>query len=365
MSVRPRPEIAHLKPCHHGSIDYAELAAMGISPEEVIDFSVCLNPFPPPEIKKTLNTDTIERYPDSEATEFRYCLAGKLGISPDNILAGSGSTELIRLIALAYFNRGDRVLIPQPTFGEYEIACRIAGADPVLPWRQAVDNITPGVTEIVGFIRQYQPRAIFLCNPNNPTGKYLPRREMEAVLKEIGDGLLIIDEAYINFVDGAEPTLDLRNHGNTVILRSMTKDFALAGLRLGYAVASEDIIRNLRRVRPPWNVNAVAQQAGIVALNNAGYLAKSRRKIKEAREFLAGELEGLGLKPLPTDTHFFLVKVGNARAFHHALLQNRILVRDATSFGLPGHIRISPRTLPECRKLIAVLHELREKGELE
>ncbi len=365
MSLRPRPEIEHLKPCHHGSIDYAELAAMGISPEEVIDFSVCLNPFPPPEIKKALNTATIEQYPDSEATGFRHCLAGKLGISPDNILAGSGTTELIRLIALAYFSPGDSVLIPQPTFGEYEVACRIVGVNPVQPWLKAADDFRPEVTEIVSFIRQCQPRAIFLCNPNNPTGKYLPRREMEAVLEATGDGLLVIDEAYINFVDGAWSAIDLANRGNAVILRSMTKDFALAGLRLGYAVAGEDIIQSLRRVRPPWNVNAVAQEAGIVALNNADYLEKSRLKIKEARDFLVGELERLGLKPLPTDTHFFLVRVANAGAFRHTLLQNRILVRDATSFGLPGHVRISPRTLPECRKLIAAIDELQKKGELE
>lgn len=364
MSLRPRPEIEHLKPCHHGSIDYAELAAMGISPEEVIDFSVCLNPFPPPEIKKALNTVTITRYPDSEATEFRHCLAGKLGISPDNILAGSGTTELIRLIALTYFSSGDSVLIPQPTFGEYEVACRIAGANPVQPWLQAANDFTPEIAEMVSLIRQCQPRAIFLCNPNNPTGKYLPRREMEAVLEVTGDGLLVIDEAYINFVDGAESAIDLVNRGNAVILRSMTKDFALAGLRLGYAVAGEDIIQNLRRVRPPWNVNAVAQKAGVVALNNADYLEKSRLKIKKAREFLVSEFERLGLEPLPTDTHFFLVRVGNAGAFHHALLQNRILIRDGTSFGLPGHVRISPRTLPECRKLIAVIDELQKKGEL-
>jgi histidinol-phosphate aminotransferase len=363
--LRPRPEIEHLKPCPHGSIDYAELAEMGISPDEVIDFSVCLNPFPLPGIKKALNTVTIEQYPDSEVTEFRQCLAEKLRISPDNILAGSGTTELIRLIALAYFRTGDSVLIVEPTFGEYEIACQIAGATPMKQWLKVADNFTLKTEETVNLIRKYRPRGVFICNPNNPTGKYLSRNNIEIIQEAMENELLILDEAYINFVDDSWSGIDLIQRGDVVILRSMTKDYALTGLRLGYAVASQDIIGNLRRVCPPWNVNVIAQKAGIIALRTADYLETSRYKIKEAAKFLVNGLQQLGFHPLKSDTHYFLVKVGNAKSFRTALLKSGILVRDCASFGLPEYVRIAPRTIPECQKLVAAIDKLKKKGLLD
>ncbi len=362
MSLRPRPEIEGLRPAVHGSIDYAEAAAMGLKPDGVIDFSVCLNPFPLPGIKRAVSRAEIGQYPDSEATVFRQRLAEKLGTSVENVLAGSGTTELIRLIALAYFRPGDRVLIPQPTFSEYEVACRISGAEPVLqPRMKAADAFSLDTEETADLARKYRPRAIFICNPNNPTGRYLSREKIEALLEAAGESLLVLDEAYISFIDDAWPAIGLAKRENVVVLRSMTKDYALAGLRLGYALAHREVIANLRRVRPPWNVNVFAQEAGLAALSSAGHLEKSRRKIQEAREFLVAELERLGLKALPAETHFFLVKAGDAGAFRRALLRDGILVRDCASFGLPGYVRISPRTLPECRKLINAIHRWRQK----
>jgi histidinol-phosphate aminotransferase len=172
------------------------------------------------------------------------------------------------------------------------------------------------------------------------------------------DSLVILDEAYIAFTEKAWSSQDLVNHGHVVILRSMTKDYALAGLRLGYAIAAEPIISVLKRVRPPWNVNALAQKAGTLALNADSYLKECSSKIREAKDFLIKELERLGLSPLPSQTNFFLVRVGNATAFKQALLKKGILVRDCTSFGLPQYIRLAPRTLPECQKLIESIKEV-------
>jgi len=337
---------------------------MGITPEEVLDFSVCSNPFlPPPGVKKILNTIAIEQYPDSEATEFRQQLSEKLGVSTDSILAGSGTTELIRLIALAYFRPEDGVLILEPTYGEYEVACQIAGAKPVKQWGRAEDNFAPRLGETVNLIRQYRPRAVFICNPNNPTGKYLSKQEVEMILATGKDTLLILDEAYITFVDNSWSAIELISRGNVIILRSMTKNYALAGLRLGYAIANQEIINSLHRVCPPWNVNIVAQRAGTTALEDMDYLKRSKRKIKQAKQFLVDELCRLGFPPLPSDTNFFLVKVGNAKGFRSALLKYGILVRDCASFGLPEYIRLAPRTMPECQKLIAAIKALKRKGE--
>lgn len=362
MSLRPRPEIENLEACPHGGLNQAELKALGLNPEAVLDFSVCANPFlPPPGVSQAWETSAISRYPDSEAAELRQCLAAKLGVAPRNILAGSGATELIRIIAWTYFRTGDSVLILEPTFGEYRVACQIAGGRVVQHWARAEEDFAPRIDEIVNLIRQLHPRGVFLCNPNNPTGHYLTRQEVARVLEACGDGLLILDEAYVAFVDGSWSSLDLIAGGNLIILRSMTKDYALAGLRLGYAVANEEIIGALRRVCPPWNVNVVAQKAGVIALNDTHYLERCQREIRQAKQFLTGELRRLGFILVPSSTNFFLVEVTNAREFRTALLRDGILVRDCTSFGLPQYVRIAAGTIAECQKLVEAIRKMRSQ----
>ncbi len=362
MPLRPRPEIENLEPCLHGGLNYTELKAMGLEPDEILDFSVNSNPFPvPPGLREAVNNVTIERYPDSEVTEFRELLATKLGVTPDNILAGSGAVELVRLIALTYFRPGDPVLILEPTFGEYKVACQISGAGVVSQWGKEEDDFTPRMTETASLIRQHRPRGIFICNPNNPTGRYLARRDIEMVLDVCRDGLLILDEAYIAFVAEGWSAIDLISRGNVVIVRSMTKDYALAGLRLGYAVAHQEIIQALHRVQPPWNVNAVAQKAGVIALEGADYLEWCQQEIRKAKQFLTTELSRIGFTLVPSSTNFFLVKVTDAKDFRAALLKHGILVRDCSSLGLPQYVRIAARTLPECQRLVATIQTVQSK----
>ena len=357
--LRPRPAIDKLTPCIHGGIDYAELKSLGISPESVLDFSVSINPFgPPPGISEALANTSIEHYPDSEASELKQLLAKKLGISPENLIIGSGSTELIRLITAAYLEPNDLVIIPQPTYGEYQTACHLANVHILEPPVFKEPDFQVDITELTKLLQKYRPKAIFLCNPNNPTGQYMNKEQVLQIMSSSRDTLIILDEAYIAFTENAWVSVDLINRGNLVILRSMTKDYALAGLRLGYAIAAEPIISILKRVRPPWNVNTVAQKAGIVALNADSYLKGCYNKIRKAKNFLIKELERLGLSPLPSETNFFLVKVGNATAFRQALLKKGVLVRDCTSFGLPQYMRMAPRSLPECQKLIEAIKDM-------
>jgi histidinol-phosphate aminotransferase len=256
----------------------------------------------------------------------------------ENLLIGSGSTELIRLLALAYFNTGDKVLIPQPVYGEYELACQLARAQVVTQSNLEETNFRMNVTETLDLIQRYQPKGLFLCNPNNPTGQYLSREEVEQIVLAAQQSLIILDEAYIAFTNNAWPSYDLLNQGNLVILRSMTKDYALAGLRLGYAIADASIISVLKRVQPPWSLTSMSQKAGIHALEADNYLKECEDKIREAKSFLIKELADLGLTPLPSQTNFFLVKVGNAAALRKGL---------------------APRTIPECRKLVSAIKDAR------
>ena len=359
MPLLPRPEVQSMASCQHGGIDYAELEALGITPDEVLDFSANLNPFgPPPGIREAMSKADVACYPDSKATNLRRLLADKLQVKAENILIGSGSTELIRLAALAYFSQGDPVLIIEPTFGEYQIACQISGASLVKQRLCAENSFQLNIEETIELIHRHCPKGIFIDNPNNPTGQYLSRAKFRKLLDASKDSLVVLDEAYIAFMDNAWSSLDVIEGNNLLILRSMTKDYALAGLRLGYGVAGREIITTLCRICPPWNVNAVAQQAGIMALKEEGYLKRCQAKLKEAKSYLVAELNRLGLSPIPSEANFFLVEVGNAPEFRHNLLQKRILVRDCTSFGLPSYARISPRTLPECYRLVTAIEKM-------
>jgi len=356
--LRPKLNIERLVPAVHGGINCFELEKLGISPEDVLDFSVSTNPFgPPPGTKEALGQASIDRYPDSEATELRLLLARKLTVTPDNLLIGNGSTELIRLVATAYFGHEDLVIVPQPTYSDYEIACCLVSAQVIKQLMLEETDFRLNVAEVVDLIRKHQPKGLFLCNPNNPTGQYLSKEEVKEILSAARDSLVILDEAYIAFTENAWPSLDLIGQNNLVVLRSMTKDYALAGLRLGYVVAAESIISVLKRVRPPWNVSSVAQAAGVFALKADGYLEACGMKIKEAKEFMVKELGKLGLSSLPSQANFFLVKVGDAASFSQALLKRGILIRDCSSFGLPNYIRLAPRPIAECQRLLTTIKE--------
>jgi histidinol-phosphate aminotransferase len=363
LPLQPKKNITTLKACTHGGLIFDELKTLGIDADKIIDFSISTNPFmPPPGFKETMKNVNIERYPDSYSTELTEKLAKRLKTTRANILVGSGTSELIRLISLAYFHQNDTVLILEPTYGEYEVACRVAGARPVKYRALEENSFIPDIQEFTGIIRKRHPRAVFICNPNNPTGKYLKRTAVENIIKLLGDTLMVLDEAYLPFVNNSWNSLDLTERNNVIVMRSMTKDYGLPGLRLGYAIAQTGIIESLRSVAPPWNVNAIAQAAGIAVLKKDEYLRRSLVKIQEAKNYLQNALSKLGFNLIPSDAHYFMVKVGNATECRRTLLKHDIMVRDCTSFGLPEYIRVSPRTMPECEQLVKAMKIIIDAG---
>lgn len=361
-------EMSGVAPAPHGGINYAELEGLGLKPGEILDFSANTNPFgPPPEVREALKRVDISSYPDSNSHRLRNALAAKLMLNPDNIIAGNGSTEIMRLAALAFFKHGDRVLIIEPAFGEYEVSCRIAGAEVIKYDLNAKDNFRIKVSKVIKLIADCRTSGLFFTNPNNPTGHYYSRAIVKGILENphMADSLVILDEAYISFVDppGAGwSSLDLIKKRNLLILRSMTKDYALAGLRLGYGVARKEIIANLQRICPPWNVNAMAQEAGLYALKAESYLEKSLSEIRKIKAYLIEGLKTLGLKTAPSKTNFLLVETGNGALWRQELLKRKILVRDCASFGLPAYIRLSVRTRTECARLLEAMKAIMNKG---
>jgi histidinol-phosphate aminotransferase len=302
----------------------------------------------------------LERYPDREALTLRRALVDRIGASPAQIVVGNGTAELLWLIALAFLHTGDRALIVGPTFGEYERVAGLMGAK-VLTWTaQAEREFTVKPNEIAERLRQVAPRLVFVCNPNNPTGAILPSDVISGWADAHPQTLFVVDEAYLAFAPGLHSALD-QDADNILVLRSMTKDYALAGLRLGYAVGNEAVITALWRVRPAWNVNALAQAAGVAALSDEDHLRASVDALGQAKEKLVAALANLGLRPLSSAVHFFLVPVSDGCAFRQELLQQGILVRDCASFGLPAFVRIATRRPEENTRLVKAISALRNR----
>ncbi len=357
--LRPKPFIEKIAKTIHGGLDRSEIRAKGLDAAGIIDFSVSTNPFRlPGAVHASLYRASIYRYPDSDAGDFICKLMKKTGCAAENLVAGSGSTELLRSAAAAYLDRDDIAVTLEPTYGEYELACRLQGT-PVKRFKlKAAQDFRFDVNLFVDYARRYKPKAIFICNPNNPTGGYIDREPFEKILSTFRSTLVILDEAYLAFTQNTWDSLQLLHYDNLMVIRSLTKDYGLAGLRLGYAVASKGIMDAIKRVLPPWNVNSMAQQAGIAALTNNGCLERQTARIQGGKRYLENALRKMGFKLVPSRTNFFLVKVGDAASFRDNLLSRGFMVRDCASFGLPEYIRVAARGISDCRKLIAAVNEM-------
>lgn len=361
MPPQPRPETRSIPHTVHGALDFAELERLGIDPNLVLDFSVNGNPYgPSPAVREALARVPLDRYPDREALALRRALGEHLNVPPNQIVVGNGTSELLVLTALAFIRPGDRVLVLEPTFGEYRRVAALMGAQ-VKTWRtHAEQDFAVEPAEIIDALHRLHPHLYFLCNPNNPTGVMIPTETIATWAQAHPETLFVVDEAYLAFAPQDLTSAITIEANNILVLRSMTKDYALAGLRLGYAVSTVEIVNAIAGVRPAWNVNALAQAAGMAALSDQAHLQCSLAKLRRDKdEFVAG-FENLGLAPLPSAAHFFLVPVNNGARFRDNLLKRGFLVRDCTSFGLPGYVRIATRQPEENNRLLSAIAEMRE-----
>ncbi len=349
--IQPRPEIEALPPVIHGGFHSGEGVAL--------DFSSNVNPFgPSPRVWEALRSVTIGEHPDPRAAPLREFLAAYESVSTDQILVGNGSVELIYALAIAFVRPGDTVLVVAPTFGEYAAAARIMGAQ-VHEFRlQPQDNFALDVDELLAVVQRIKPRLLFICSPNNPTSTYLTPQEIEQILRGCLETLLVLDEAFVRFLPDAWSSNSLLQCENLLILRSLTKDYALTGLRVGYALGLPVVIDAIEKAQPPWSVNSFAQAAAIAALSDTEFFTNSMRDLFRARDDFAQRLAGIGLPPLSTRMTYFLVSVPTAKELATRLLVRHLRVRDCTSFGLPQHVRIATRRPDENAQLINALGEL-------
>ena len=286
-----------------------------------------------------------------------------------NVIVGNGSTEIIHLLTRAWIGAppagcSANALLLTPTYGEYDGAVRISGGTvTTLTATRCRDDFTWDTSAVAAAIAAERPALTFICNPNNPTGALLGRDQLSRIADAVAGvgGLLVVDEAYINLserrVDADMIELATR-HGSVITLRSMTKDYALTALRLGYAVAAAPVIARLAALQPDWSVNGLAQAAGLVAIADTAYLERARQAVAASRYCVVERLSALGIRCYPAEANFVLAQVGDAADLRDRLARRGLFVRDCTSFGLPDCIRIGLRPVADCIQLADAIADL-------
>lgn len=330
--------------------------------KSVIKLASNENPYgPSPKARQALRraAKDVNRYPDGDCFYLRQALAKRLKVSPKQIVFGNGSDEVIVLAVRVFVNPGDEVIIADPSFLIYGIASRIADANvkaiPLKDFSYDLERMKKAVTD--------KTRIIFLGNPDNPSGKYLTQKQLEDFLSGLREDILVfIDEAYYEYVrakDYVDSLGLLKKHKNIIVTRTFSKMYGLAGLRVGYGVASEEIIDCLNRIREPFNVNSLAQAAALACLADQPYYRTLARKIERQREVLYRGIRKLGLKYVESYTNFVLIDMRqDASGIAKALQGAGVIVRDMSVWGLKHFIRVTIGTEAENKRFLNALRKV-------
>ncbi|HET6332275.1 MAG TPA: histidinol-phosphate transaminase [Polyangiales bacterium] len=347
----------------HGGLDPRELARFGIAPQSVLDLSVNVNPRGPHEaVQRAVAEASISDYPDRTASRARHAVANALDCDPSRVMLGHGSVELLwALVAdLRRSAGGKPLLIVGPTFGEVAAAARAHDVTCAQIDMLEADGFALDLARIEAAIRQCAPCAVYLCQPNNPTGRALGNSELQVLIAQHPHLQFVLDQAFLSLsTEHAQAKLRLEREPNVIVIRSLTKDHALAGLRAGYALASPAWIARLDAQRPPWTVSAPAQAAVIAAMEHPEHVREAREFLLAARQQLSAAVAALGFPVVPSETHYFLLKVADAdRAREQLLRRHQLLVRSCNSFGLPEYLRVAAGDAVASERLLRGLGEL-------
>lgn len=358
MINRIRKSFARAAACQHGGKVQEATSILGAEP---LDFSANINPLGSPPLKELLLEELghIGHYPDNSYRNFRRAAAKFVNVDMECIAPGNGSSELIRLFAECCFEEGDLCLVPTPSFGEYTNQSLLAGATV-----QKANIDGDGLPRLLDHDLE-KAKLLFLCNPNNPTGRLLSAGQVTDLADkcEEAETFLLVDEAFIELSEPKESVAALAPHREFLfVMRSLTKSFGVPGLRLGFGVTNETLAGILNRARIPWSIGSIAAAAATYLLGCEEHLEQSRIVIREELAWLESALQGLGLLPLPSRVNFILVNIGPCGLASDVLAQRTmregVLVRDCQSFGLgKNYIRVAVRNRNENERLMAVLEK--------
>jgi histidinol-phosphate aminotransferase len=294
----------------------------------------------------------LHLYPDGDCFYLKRGLSAKLNVAPDNLIFGNGSNEIIELAIRTFMRAGDQAVMARQAFVVYKLVVQaVGGISQEVPLRNFTHDL-----EAMGAAIGPKTRIVFLANPNNPTGTIYRKASWEAFLKQVpSDVLIIVDEAYFEYVEAADypNSLDYHQQGKALLtLRTFSKLHGLAGLRIGYGIADKQIISLMHRVRQPFNVNAPAQWGALAALDDREHVRRSLHNNREGLEYLTAEFARLGIEYVPSHANFILLHVGNGEDVFNRLLVQGIIVRPMAGYQFPEYLRVTIGTMDENRKFI-------------
>ncbi len=363
INKKARPEIFRLKPYVPGKPIEEVKRELGLY--DVIKMASNENPLgPSPKALKAIqeNLNQIHLYPDSNCYYLKKKLSSFTGIEEDGILIGNGSDELLKLIAETFLNRGDEVVFAVPSFVEYEFTATIMGAECITVPLVAFKHDLKAMREAVNA----KTKIVYICNPNNPTGTIVSADEVEDFMASLPDDVLVVfDEAYYEYIENenyGDSLKYVKDSRNVIILRTFSKVYGLAGLRIGYALTTPFIAQAVERVTEPFNVNMLAQLAAIAALDDQEHVEKSRQMNSEGKQYLYNEFDKMGLEYVETDANFIFVDTGKeSQEVFTQLLKKGIIVRTGDIFGFPTFIRVTIGTQEENTRFINGLRSVLER----
>jgi L-threonine-O-3-phosphate decarboxylase len=364
--MKIKESFAGAEACHHGGRIRSMATSLEIRQEELLDYSANINPLGHPPLDDLIAREMkrIGHYPDNDYIEFRVACAKFVGVGAKNVVPGNGSSELMRLFAEAIVEPGDEVVITEPTFGEYAAQSRLFGAE-IVPVQRGID----GPIDPKDFLPDPlldRAKAVFICNPNNPTGILLPRSMIADLAKrcERAETFLFVDEAFIELSDPSETVADMApKMEHLFVARSLTKSFGVPGMRLGFGVAGDRLAEVMNSTRLPWSISSLASAAGAHLLSQGDHLVRSRKVIKEELAWLTEELLRLDLDPVESSVNFILVGVARTGLPSWQLVERmekeKVLVRDCRSFGLgEGYVRVAVREREENERFVSALEKV-------
>lgn len=305
----------------------------------------------------------VHRYPDGSSRHLCRALAARLGVTPDHIAVGHGSNELIALLGLIFLEPGANVVVSERAFVVYRLVADLCRAQTVaVPMR---DGFTHDVDAMAGAATG-ATRLMFVANPNNPTGTMVDGAAVDRLVAAAPPHVVVVfDEAYVELLEPArqpDTIAHVRAGRPVVVLRTFSKTYGLAGLRIGYAVGPPDVIDAIHRVRQPFNVNSLAQAAALAALADEAHVVRTRRMVAAGLAQLTRGARRLGIESVPSVANFLLLRVGNGRAVFEALQRRRVIVRPMDAYGLPEYVRVTVGARRENSILLRELAEVLSKG---
>jgi histidinol-phosphate aminotransferase len=359
--IQPRNALQKMKPYSPGKSITEVQRELGLT--HVIKLASNENPLgPSPKAVEAIQASLLElhRYPDAQTTDLKQAIAAKIGVTPEQLVVTNGADELITLVSEAFLDPGDEIIVPEPSFSEYEFGATLMGAVTInVPLQEGYQYNTDAILAAV----TSRTKMLYLCSPNNPTGTYLTKPDFQRILDQLPSHVLVVlDAAYSHYASAADYTdgLEFIRAGYPVlVLQTFSKIYGLAGIRVGFGAAPQNIIQSILQVKEPFNVNALAQAASIAAVGDDEHVRRSQELVAAERNRLYEAFRQLGLEYVESMSNFVLVKLGHeAFALYEKLMAMGVIVRYGRIWGLPEHVRITVGTQVENDRLITALREI-------